>query len=126
MDWNIICNRIRDFQDTGISGVFLAGDICGKPLAQDLVQKCGGFLPLDATNEYDTKEGKPVASWKVECPQGTAPRALGGRGDWILGSKEFSVNPKSLRTIHPSKIVNGRHICLSDHSILKLDATLLK
>lgn len=121
-DWSIICNRIRDYQDT-ISGVFLAGDICGAPMAQDLVQKCGGFLPLPATNEFDGKI--PVASWAVTCPNGAKPKAYGGRGDWILGSTDFSVTRESLRTIHPSKIVNGKHVCLSDHSILKLEATLL-
>ena len=124
-DAKVICDEI-DRHYSSISAVILGGDICGSPIAQELVKSCK-FKPLETTNEYDPKTQKPVASWKVQCdPHGKSPpTARGGRGDWLLVRGNLNIQPSSLQTLHPFKKSPGEGLyqCVSDHSVLKLRAT---
>lgn len=111
-----ICHELKTTYDSS-SAVFLAGDMA-RTLVNELSQACS-TLSLQESN--DMKK-----TWKVECKDGSAPKARFERGDWLIargGGANLTVsNPK---TIHAAtRNQQGKFECLSDHSIIELDATL--
>ena len=119
-DAEIICSKIRKRNATN---VLLGGDT-GAPLTTSLVSDCG-FHPLEKTNKRTGKKYQPT--WRVDCPNGEAPRAKFGRGDWLLARGAFSLkaDDTELSVIYPYIMNGNKYECVSDHAMISMETNFL-
>jgi hypothetical protein len=93
-------------------------------LTTSLVSDCG-FHPLEQTNKRRGKGYQPT--WRVDCPNGEAPRAKFGRGDWLLAKGSFSLldDDTELSVIYPYIMNDNKYECVSDHAMISMETNFL-
>ncbi|KAL7453061.1 hypothetical protein ACHAWC_004746 [Mediolabrus comicus] len=119
-DAKLVCDEI---QRRNATNVLLGGDT-GPPFINPLVSDCG-FYPLEKTNKKNGRRFQPT--WRVDCPNGEAPRAKFQRGDWLLArgagfsSLEETDDNTSLSVVYPYIMKDKKYECISDHAMLAME-----
>ncbi len=119
-DAKLVCDEI---QRRNATNVLLGGDT-GPPFINPLVSDCG-FYPLEMTNKKNGRRFQPT--WRVDCPNGEAPRARFQRGDWLLArgagfsSLGGTDDKTSLSVVYPYIMKDNKYECVSDHAMIAME-----
>ena len=123
-DAKLVCNEIERRNATN---VLLGGDT-GPSFINPLVSDCG-FYPLDKTNKKNGRRFQPT--WRVDCPNGEAPRAKFQRGDWMMArgagfsSLGRADDNTTLSVVYPYIMKNEKFECVSDHAMLAMETDFI-
>ncbi|KAK1739538.1 hypothetical protein QTG54_010081 [Skeletonema marinoi] len=123
-DAMMVCNEI---QRRNATNVLLGGDT-GPPFINPLVSDCG-FYPLEKTNKKNGRRFQPT--WRVDCPNGDAPRAKFARGDWLLArgggfsSLGGADDNTSLSVVYPYIMRDTKYECVSDHAMIAMETDFI-
>ncbi len=123
-DAKLVCNEIERRNATN---VLLGGDT-GPSFINPLVSDCG-FYPPEKTNKKNGRRFQPT--WRVDCPNGEAPRAKFQRGDWMLArgagfsSLRGADDNTSLSVVYPYIMKNEKYECVSDHAMLAIETDFI-